>query len=70
MSIRITREQLIEALRSWEQEAIDKGWERRTDEERFAETADYLLEKMGFGEVPIPGRQVGTIGGSDDVQSN
>ncbi len=61
MSIRITREQLAEALKIWDEESQANNWPARTDEQRHLDNADYLLEKMGFGPVPIPGKQIGTI---------
>lgn len=46
-TIEITRSQLIAALKQWEADASAEDWPARTDDERYADTADYLLAQMG-----------------------
>lgn len=41
--ITITREQLAEALATWEREAAAGQWPDRTDDQRHADNADYLF---------------------------
>ena len=45
--IEITRSSLIEALRQWDADAKDNGWSERDDDERFADSADYLIGLLG-----------------------
>lgn len=44
--IEITRSQLISALAQWEAESQQNEWPKRTDDERHADSADYLLRLM------------------------
>ncbi len=37
-----SRQELIAALKQWDVDAPANGWTARTDDERFADTADYL----------------------------
>lgn len=50
-AISITRTQLAEALREWDEEAKREGWPRRLDSERFSDTADFLFEKLQKNQV-------------------
>jgi hypothetical protein len=43
----ITRSKLIAALAQWESESKTKNFQPRTDNDRHADTADYLLRLMG-----------------------
>lgn len=44
--ITITRGSLIAALRKWDEDAKGENWPERTDDQRFADSADYLLDAM------------------------
>lgn len=46
MTIAITREELISALKQWETDAAANNWQQREDEERFADNADYLIHTI------------------------
>lgn len=45
-TISITRTQLTEALRKWDQEAKSENWPERTDPQRFADSAEYLFSAL------------------------
>lgn len=45
-TITITRAQLADALRLWEERSQKENWQQRTDPDRFADSADYLIEQM------------------------
>lgn len=42
----ITRPQLADALRRWEEEAREAGWLDRTDAARHHDNADYLFSLL------------------------
>lgn len=44
--INITRPQLAEALRRWDEEAEEKGWEKRDDAERHNDSAIHLFSLL------------------------
>jgi hypothetical protein len=46
-TIEITRSKLIDALAQIEADAKANDWQPRDDEDRHADTADYLLRLMG-----------------------
>lgn len=44
--ISVSKADLAAALKSWDAEAKAATWPDRTDEARFSETADYLMDKV------------------------
>lgn len=45
-SVQITKAELTAALAQWDVDAKANGWESRTDPERFADGADYLIHTI------------------------
>lgn len=45
-TITITRGQLADALRKWDEDAKSENWAARTDPDRFADSADYLFDVL------------------------
>lgn len=41
-----TKEQLAAALKAWENDSATGDWAARDDEQRFDDSADYLIAKM------------------------
>lgn len=42
----VSKADLTAALKDWDTEAKAANWEERSDETRFGDTADYLLDKV------------------------
>lgn len=42
----VSRADLAAALKEWDEEAKAKGFERRTDAERFVDSANYVMDKV------------------------
>lgn len=45
-TITITRGQLADALRKWDEQAKAENWAERSDPDRYADSADFLFGKL------------------------